>query len=115
MKSDPDNRLVTGELERRWEASLRELQAAEESLARDQQRAPTYIIPADLLEMLRDIGPRLPELWNDGLLQTAQKKSLLRSLIDKVVIHRLAPDQIQLRVVWRGGATTEKTVHRECR
>ena len=25
MKSDPENRLVTGELERRWEASLREL------------------------------------------------------------------------------------------
>ena len=110
LKSDPDNRLVTGELERRWETSLRELQAAEESLARDQQCAPTYIIPADLIEMLRDIGPRLPELWNDGLLKTAQKKSLLRSLIDKVVMHRLVPDQIQLRVVWRGGATTERTV-----
>lgn len=110
LKSDPENRLVTGELERRWEASLRELQAAEESLLRDQQRTPTYIIPADLIEMLRDIGPRLPELWNAGLLHTAQKKSLLRSLIDKVVMHRLAPDQIQLRVVWRGGATTEATV-----
>ena len=106
LKSDPENRLVTGELERRWETSLRELQASEESLRRDQQRAPTYIIPADLMEMLSDIGPRLPELWDAGLLQTAQKKSLLRSLIDKVVIHRLAPDQIQARVVWRGGATT---------
>ena len=106
LKSDPENRLVTGELERRWETSLRELQASEESLMRDQKCAPTYIIPADLMEMLRDIGPRLPELWNAGLLQTAQKKSLLRSLIDKVVIHRLAPDQIQVRVVWRGGATT---------
>lgn len=110
LKSDPDNRLVTGELERRWEAALRELQSAEESLSRDQQCAPTYIIPADLIEMLRDIGPRLPELWNEGLLKTAQKKSLLRSLIDKVVMHRVAPDQIQLRVVWRGGATTEKIV-----
>ena len=58
------------------------------------------------MEMLSDIGPRLPEFWDAGLLQTAQKKSLLRSLIDKVVIHRLAPDQIQARVVWRGGATT---------
>ncbi len=110
LKSDPDNRLVTGELERRWETSLRELQVAEESLSRDQQSAPTYIIPADLLEMLRDIGPRLPELWNAGLLHTAQKKSLLRSLIDKVVIHRLAPDQIQVRAVWQGGATTEAIV-----
>lgn len=110
LKSDPDNRLVTGELERRWETSLRELQAAEETLTRDQQCTPTYIIPADLMAMLRDIGPRLPELWNAGLLQTSQKKSLLRSLIDKVVIHRLAPDQIQLRVVWRGGATTAEVI-----
>jgi hypothetical protein len=40
------------------------------------------------------------------LLSDAQKKALLRSLIDKVVIHRLTPDQVQTRVVWRGGATT---------
>lgn len=106
MKSDPDNRLVTGELERRWEAALRELKSAEEELDHLRQEAPSYIIPADLLEMLRDIGPRLPELWNAKLLSDAQKKALLRSLIDKVVIHRLAPDQVQTRVVWRGGATT---------
>ena len=30
-QADPDNRLVTAELERRWEAALRELQQAEES------------------------------------------------------------------------------------
>jgi hypothetical protein len=106
MQSDPDNRLVTGELERRWEAALRELKSAEEELDHLRQEAPSYIIPADLLEALRDVGPRLPELWNAKLLSDAQKKALLRSLIDKVVIHRLAPDQVQTRVVWRGGATT---------
>jgi DNA invertase Pin-like site-specific DNA recombinase len=110
MKSDPDNRLVTGELERRWEQSLRELKNAEQQLADKKQTAPTYIIPADVLEMLRDVGPKLPELWDVKLLKTSQKKSLLRSLIDKVVIHRLAPDQVQTRVVWRGGATTSEVV-----
>ena len=110
MQSDPENRLVTGELERRWEVSLRELKSAEEELERLRQDAPSYIIPEDLLEMLRDIGPRLPELWNAKLLSDAQKKALLRSLIDKVVIHRLSPDQVQTRVVWRGGATTSDVV-----
>ena len=110
MKSDPENRLVTGELERRWEASLRELKSAEEDLDQLQKDAPSYIIPADLLEMLRDVGPRLPEIWHSKLLRDAQKKALLRSLIDKVVIHRLAPDQVQTRVVWRGGATTSDVV-----
>lgn len=110
MKSDPDNRLVTGELERRWEVSLRELKSVEEELDQYRQAAPSYIIPEELLEMLRDVGPRLPELWNTRLLSDAQKKALLRSLIDKVVIHRLAPDQVQTRVVWRGGATTSDVI-----
>lgn len=68
------------------------------------------MIPADLLEMLRDVGPRLPELWNAKLFRGAQKKALLRSLIDKVVIHRLARDQVHTRVVWHGGATTSAVV-----
>jgi DNA invertase Pin-like site-specific DNA recombinase len=110
LKSDPENRLVTGELERRWETSLRELKSAEEELNRHRKDAPSYMIPADLLEMLRDVGPRLPELWNAKLFRDAQKKALLRSLIDKIVIHRLAPDQVQTRVVWRGGATTSAVV-----
>jgi DNA invertase Pin-like site-specific DNA recombinase len=110
MQSDPENRLVTGELERRWEVSLRELKTAEDQLADEQKAAPTYIIPQDLLELLRDMGPRLPELWNAKLLKSSQKKALLRSLIDKVVIHRLAHDQVQTRVVWRGGATTGEVV-----
>lgn len=111
MKSDPDNRLVTSELERRWEASLRELKTAEGSLAQDECNAPVFAIPADMLDMLKDIGRQLPDLWNEGnLLSSPQKKSLLRSLIDKVVIHRAAHDQVQTRVVWRGGSTTSDIV-----
>jgi DNA invertase Pin-like site-specific DNA recombinase len=107
---DPENRLIAAELERRWELALRELREAEEHLAHDEQHAPVWAIPADLLEALRDIGPRLPELWEQQhLFSSAQKKSLLRSLIDKVVLHRLGGrrgDRIHVRAVWRGGATT---------
>jgi DNA invertase Pin-like site-specific DNA recombinase len=111
MKSDPDNRLVTGELERRWEASLRELKTMEEALAQDECKAPVFTIPADMIDILKDVGRQLPVLWNEsGLLSSAQKKSLLRSMIDKVVIHRAAHDQVQTRVVWRGGATTSTLV-----
>jgi hypothetical protein len=78
--------------------------------AGDEQHAPTYAIPADLLELLKTIGPHLPDLWNAGLLKTSQKKSLLRSLVSKVVIHRVSHDQVQTRVVWRGGETTSTIV-----
>ena len=111
MKSDPENRLVTGELERRWEAELARTEVGRRTTCSASGKPlPTYIIPEDLLELLRDIGPKLPELWNAKLLKSSQKKALLRSLIDKVVIHRLAPDQVQTRVVWRGGATTSEVV-----
>lgn len=109
--SDPENRLVTGELERRWDEALRELKTAEEELAREEADAPRHALPADLLRALADVGSHLPELWDrDQLLRTSQKKALLRTLIDKVVLHRVAADRIHTRVVWRGGATTSADV-----
>lgn len=108
--ADPENRLVAAELEQRWEVALRELKEAEESLACKEQTAQRWALPADLLEMLKEFGPRLPELWEQGLFDSAQKKTLLRTMIDKVVIHRAARDKVRTRVVWRGGATTTEDV-----
>lgn len=106
QRSDPDNRLVTGELERRWEEALRACQEAEDRLREEEAQAPCLAIPADLLEQLQDVGAHLPELWQDGILKTSQKKALLRTLIEKVVLQRVATDQVRVRVVWRGGQTT---------
>jgi hypothetical protein len=39
-------------------------------------------------------------------LNRTQKKSLLRCLIDKVVIHRVRRDSVCIRIVWKGGDTT---------
>jgi DNA invertase Pin-like site-specific DNA recombinase len=108
--TDPENRLVAAELEQRWEVALRELKEAEERLECEEQTTPQWAIPADLLEMLKKFGPRLPELWEQGLFDSAKKKTLLRSLIDKVVLQRVAADKVRARVVWRGGATTTDDV-----
>jgi hypothetical protein len=107
--SEPENRLVTAELERRWEAALRELKTAEESLEVKKQQSQCWAIPADLLGMLKAIGPALPELWDQGVLSWSQKKSLFRCLVEKVVLKR-DNDQVTMRVVWRGGDVTEKLV-----
>ncbi len=113
QQADPDNRLVAAELEQQWEFALRELNAEEQRQAAEEGRTPSWAIPADVLAALKDLGPRLPDLWRQGLFSTAQKKKLLRSLIDKVVLHRLGGsrgDRVHVRVVWRGGATTESDV-----
>lgn len=107
--SEPENRLVTAELEHRWEAALRDLRTAEEKLELKEQQSDCWAIPADLLQMLKQVGPALPELWEQGALSWQQKKSLLRSLVDKVVLKR-ENDQVTMRVVWRGGDATEQIV-----
>lgn len=107
--SEPESRLVTSELERRWEAALRELQAAEDTLVLRKQQSRCWAIPADLLELLKEVGQALPELWTQGVLSWSQKKSLFRCLVEKVVLKR-DNDQVMMRVVWRGGGVTEQIV-----
>src|SRR6266446_1911129 len=105
---DPDNRLVAAELERRWEVALRALQTAE--AAATQRLQPTDTAQGALAPELRaaflDLGRTLPDLWQTDVLSQAQRKAVLRCLIDKVVVHRVPRDEVQTRIVWKGGATT---------
>lgn len=106
---DPDNRLVAAELERRWEQALRTLKEAEDAAAagdRDDEATATPTLPDEIRAAFTAIGQRLPEIWEQGLLAQVQKKALLRALIDKVVAHRCQRDQVQVRIVWKGGETT---------
>lgn len=109
---DPDNRLVAGELERRWEEALIELRRAEETLARRTNSAPAPSVGIDprLRAKVVTLGQRLPALWADSTTRREHRKALLRCLIDKVVLRRSARDRAEVRIVWRGGATTELTV-----
>jgi hypothetical protein len=110
-QADPDNRLVAAELEKRWESALRELKQAEEGWEREQCQRPTLDqLDAETKRAFREAGQRLPELWRQGHFTPPQKKALLRCLIDKVVVHRSAPDAVHCRVVWKGGETTSATI-----
>jgi DNA invertase Pin-like site-specific DNA recombinase len=110
---DPDNRLVAAELERRWEDALRDLRRAEAALAEARQemgRVAPFVVSPELRAAFVDVGRRLPDLWHEPALTSARKKALLRCLIDKVVIHRAASDQVAMRIVWRGGQTSALAV-----
>jgi DNA invertase Pin-like site-specific DNA recombinase len=109
-QADPDNRLVTAELEKRWEAALRELKEAETRSQSQQQPRQLEALSSEERETLRQAGQRLPELWRQGLLSPQQQKAFLRCLIDKVVVRRGATDTIQVRIVWKGGEATEATL-----
>lgn len=107
-RADPDNRLVAAELERRWEVALRELRRAEESEAagKRENEPASAKLTEELKAAFRDVGRKLPEVWDKDLLSQQQKKALLRCLIEKVILRRVAPDLIQARIVWKGGLST---------
>jgi DNA invertase Pin-like site-specific DNA recombinase len=109
---DPDNRLVAAELERRWEGALRELKEAEETEARrdhrqgEEERVTSAGLTEEVKETFSAIGRKLPGIWDGPLLSQQQKKALLRCLIEKVVVHRVAADLLRTRIVWKGAQTT---------
>ena len=106
---DPDNRLVAAELERRWEAALKEVRAAEDALTR---ALPTQAIARiGVGKALNDnvirLSGRLPEIWADPTTTDAKRKALLRCLVEKVILDKGAHDVSKIRIVWRGGAVSE--------
>jgi DNA invertase Pin-like site-specific DNA recombinase len=108
---DPENRLVAAELERRWEQALRALAQAQEQAERFAQQPPEPQLDPALRAHLAELSTRLPELWTSGRLRVDHKKELLRSLILQVILKRLKPHTIEVRIVWLSGAVSTLMVH----
>jgi DNA invertase Pin-like site-specific DNA recombinase len=111
LQVDPDNRLVAAELEQRWEAALTELKRAQEvQAAATPSPSPLLSLPPELEAAFRAIGQHLPGLWRQGIIKPVHQKALLRCLIDLVVVRRPTLEYVEVRIVWRGGATTDLQV-----
>ncbi len=103
---DPENRLVARGLETEWEKQLRDLAAAEAELRRREQQQPTSIGP-EQLQRLRALGADLREVWNAATTTDRDRKELLRTLLEEVMMDvKRAEGQAHLTLHWRGGAIT---------
>lgn len=100
---DPDNRLVTAELERRWEETLRTVRTVEEDYARFQQRPPVPLLTPEQRQQFQQLSETLPTLWQSGAVSVSQQKELLRCLISQVILKRLAAENVEIRIVWISG------------
>jgi DNA invertase Pin-like site-specific DNA recombinase len=109
---DPDNRLVASELERRWEAALSEVRAAEEALAQMSVPKPLSqrIIGKPISDKIVVLAGRLPQIWADPATTDAHRKALLRCLVEKVILDRGERDVARVRIAWRGGAVSDIAV-----
>ncbi len=107
---DPENRLVARNLEADWETKLQELKKAEAALA-DRLRGRPRSLTAQERELLTSLGSDLALVWAAPSTTDRERKELLQTLIEEVIIH-LSPDKTSahLAMRWRGDATTELDV-----
>jgi DNA invertase Pin-like site-specific DNA recombinase len=112
---EPENRLVARSLEVQWEAALRAVRDAETEYDRTAGSLPPRLTDADRERVSRLAGD-VPALWNDAATSPADRKAVVRALIDRVTVFA-RPDSERVRVVilWRGGATSEHEVIRPVR
>ena len=107
---DPDNRLVARGLEADWETKLADLAAAEAELARKQAARPAGLDP-DERKTLLCLGSDLTAVWKAPTTTDRDRKELLRSLLEEVVIDvDRDAGQARLALRWRGGALSELRV-----
>jgi DNA invertase Pin-like site-specific DNA recombinase len=104
---DPDNRLVARGLEREWEERLRALEVARTELERRERQQPRVISQAERDRLLA-LGPDLAVVWQAITTEPHDRKELLRTLVEEVIV-KVERDKAaaHLTLRWKGGALDE--------
>jgi DNA invertase Pin-like site-specific DNA recombinase len=104
---DPDNRLVARGLEAEWENALRELKAAEAELARREHSKP-LVLTREQRDSLLALGQDLNAVWSAPTTTDRDRKELLRTLLEEVVMTvEREKFNAHLTLRWRGGLLSE--------
>jgi DNA invertase Pin-like site-specific DNA recombinase len=112
--ADPENRLVTAELERRWNMALQQVHEIE---ARIQQHgAATDQTPAGTNGDLDRLAAQLEAIWTDPDTSAQLKKRIVRTLIEEVLVDvDSLKGELLLTIHWKGGVHTELRLPRRRR
>jgi hypothetical protein len=100
---EPENRLVARELEKRWEEALCEQREVEEAYARF-QREQARRLAAEERQRILSVSSDIAALWEAPSTTPADQKTILRCLVERVVVH--VPEQtetVEVTIHWAGG------------
>ncbi|HUZ95593.1 MAG TPA: recombinase family protein, partial [Edaphobacter sp.] len=112
--ADPENRLVTAELERRWNLALQHVREIEARI--EQHGAAIDPAPTPSLEDLHQLSQQLETIWTDRATSVRLKKRIVRTLIEEVLVDVDGPaGELILILHWKGGAHTELRLPRRRR
>lgn len=102
---DPDQRLVAGELEARWNVALERVREAEAQCVEFDQRLTTTAIPSR--ELLMSLAQELPAVW-DMSTDMRLKQRILHLVLREVVADvDAASREVTLVMHWAGGRHSE--------
>ena len=108
--ADPENRLVAGELERRWNERLVAVRELELEIDRlDADTAPA-LTAADR-ERLMSLGQDLIRAWESPGTTSETRKKIIRTVISEIIVD-IVGDTLELVVHWQGGDHTQLAVKR---
>jgi DNA invertase Pin-like site-specific DNA recombinase/predicted DNA-binding transcriptional regulator AlpA len=104
---DPENRLICRGLEADWERCLRELDQAKAELSRREALRPKALNAEERSRLLA-LGGDLLNVWNAPTTTPRDKKELLRTVLEEVIIMVYKEQhRAHLTLRWRGGDLSE--------
>ena len=109
--AEPENRLVVRQLEKDWEAALAERQRLGEEYDRFTAARPRTLTAAER-EQIRALAADLPAVWDAPTTTDADRKQLIRHLVEQVRVTVLGTsEKVDVEVVWAGGHRTARADH----
>jgi hypothetical protein len=104
---EPENRLVARQLERNWEESLMAQRELEEDLRRLEHAQPVELKSHEL-EMIKSLSSDLPTLWKATRTTAADRQTIIRHLIERVVVDvQGESERVDVEVHWSGGFVSQ--------
>jgi len=102
---EPENRLVARQLECQWEEKLRAVEALEQTRQRQTLSTARPLDGAERNALLA-LGQDLPAVWQATTTTSADRKQILRLLIQSVAIDaKRRRGYVWYKIVWQTGAT----------
>ena len=110
---DPENRVVARTLESEWEARLEEIEEIRRRLGNAKREHRLQLSDGDR-SRIRALARDLPAVWRAATTTPADRKAMLRLVIEAVAIRPVdIPQRLtQIRVQWKTGAVDELTAGR---
>jgi hypothetical protein len=108
---DARNRLVAGELERRWNEKLEEVEAVRERLSNvDGKR---YSLSSEEEERIRLMGEHFADVWQSEQCPPTLRKMIFRTAIEEIIVRTNTQKTIlQFTIHWKGGSHTQLEMER---